>query len=272
MQIRTLIIIGLVVIGAVTTIALRLQSSPASTVNLTHTPFTIIGAGEVLPTDFPELEITRNDGATLGSLYFANANPQELQVGNLSPNPEAYNIEYNTQTGQIVYADRIAVQTYDFKRLNKDRMVLYDLSIDDYVTNTLEARLPAGYGYKDGEFLVLNNDYEVIQRIGNLLEDGYGTDPHFFEIMPNGNYAYFEHFKEEVTAVESCPAPCMVITQKIVELTPSMEIVNVVPLGNIYTVSDLHNNEAAPGITEPFNDLTHANSLFGTTDNNYLVS
>ncbi len=192
--------------------------------------------------------------------------------------PGSYTMELDTTTGAVVFARKNRVRAYDFRRLNDEAMSVYDIGYRTYLGQRFGATLGAGMNFRGGEFIILNNDYDVIQRLGSYLDNSLGVDQHSFVVMPNGNYAYFEHVVEEATDIETeCENRCLVVTQTIIEVTPAGELVNTVPLSDLYTIDDLYGaGETAAYVGQLDDgfivDLTHINSLFGTPENDYLVS
>lgn len=129
----------------------------------------------------------------------------------------------------------------------------------------------AGIPIATGGFIVVRDENN---RLIDRVNDPAGIDLHEFVITPEGNYIYMiaDIIPMWRDATLTCLPSCQMLSQAIVEVTPDGEQLYNYPLMAYYDRDDFVMDDMLTMGNLNLYDLTHANSVRLTPDNNLIVS
>jgi hypothetical protein len=196
-----------------------------------------------IPQDIPHFTITKNSADTgEGDIFVAPLFWTKSTVG-------SYLLIFDQQ-GQLIYYKSVAsgLEGFDFKRQPNGLLSYFDL--------------------KNSTYYLMDSHYQVVDsyQAGN----GYTTDLHDLQILPNGNALLMAYDAETVDMSKVVPGGknnATVTGLVIQELDPSKNVIFEWRSWDHFSFLD-----STVSLVDQAIDLVHGNSLFQMNDGNLLLS
>ncbi|MCL4540264.1 MAG: aryl-sulfate sulfotransferase [Bacteroidetes bacterium] len=206
-------------------------------------------AVDSLPRGFPLPIVVKFTAPTNKPIFLATWNGVVTRVGVASDSEGVDYLMIADNAGKVLYYNKTPSEDWDFTKLSNGDLYYYSTFV--------------------GGFLEMDSNYDVIDTF--KAENGYTTNPHGIQLMPNGDVLIMCAYREYMDMSQIVPGGnthALVIGQVIQEIDKNKNVVFQWRTFDHFKITDAVDVD----LTAPTVDYVHANALAIDSDGNILLS